>query len=122
MLKTNEIQIRLSAFPISHENVITYSVQQIDLDKNSILKPIARKLDTNSNLSFLNKWFSDSIEFVPDKYRNHIRNKILDFLEPMSFDDFNNIINWDMNPYLSSNKAINSQDRLISYWQDIDLK
>ena len=63
-----------------------------------------------------------SIEFVPDKYRNHIRNKILDFLEPMSFDDSNKIINWDMNPYLSSNKAINSQDRLISYWQDIDLK
>jgi hypothetical protein len=122
MLKTNEIQIRLSAFPISHENVITYSVQQIDLDKNSILKPIARKLDTNIDLSFLNKWFSDSIEFVPDKYRNHIRNKILDFLEPMSFDDSNKIINWDMNPYLSSNKAINSQDRLISYWQDIDLK
>jgi hypothetical protein len=121
MLKNNEVQLRLSAFPISHENVITYSLQRLDLEKYRFLVPISKKLDMKSNLDFLNRWYSESIEFIPDKYRHHIRNKIIEFLEISTFEDNEKIINWDMNPHLSSNRAINNQDKLISYWQDIDV-
>ena len=50
MLDVNEIQVRLSAFPISHENVIAYSMQRIELERHPSLKPIAAKLDMNKNL------------------------------------------------------------------------
>jgi hypothetical protein len=120
MLDVNEIQVRLSAFPISHENVIAYSMQRIELERHPSLKPIAAKLDMNKNLGFLEKWYSDSIEFVPDKYRNYVRSKILDFLEPATFEEEMEVKSWDMNPHLASTMAIRAQDRLISYWQDLN--
>ena len=120
MLNVNEIQIRLSAFPISHENIITYSMQRIELERHPSLMPIVAKLDMNNNLSFLEKWYSDSIEFVPDKYRNYVRSKILDFLEPATFEEEMEVKSWDMNPHLASTMAIRAQDRLISYWQDLN--
>ncbi len=119
MLAINEIQIRLSSFPISHENVITYSLQRMDLDKLPYLKPISEKLEMSKNLIFLEKWYPMSIDFVPDKYRNYVRSKILDLLEPTNFEDEESIRSWDMNPHLASTKAIRGQDRLISFWQDI---
>lgn len=120
MLKINEVQMRLSAFPISHENVITYSLQRIPLDENPSLKPIANKLEMGKNLDFLERWFAESIDFVPEKYRNYIRSKILDYMEPMTFDDEMAIRAWDMDPHLSSTRAIRGQDRLISFWQDLN--
>ena len=119
MLSVNEVQVRLSAFPISHENVITYSLQRIDLEGHPSLGPIASKLNMDMNLSFLEKWFSDSIEFVPDKYRNYVRSKILDFLEPTTYEEEVAIRSWDLNPHLESIRTIRAQDRLLSYWQDL---
>ena len=119
MLTISEIQIRLSSFPISHENVITYSLQRMDLDDFPYLRPISEKLEMSKDLTFLEKWYPMSIDFVPDRYRNYIRSKILDLLEPTNFEEEEMIRSWDMNPHLASTKAIRGQDRLISFWQDI---
>jgi hypothetical protein len=119
MLKINEVQIRLSAFPISHENVITYSLQRMDLKMVPSLQPISAKLDMLGELGFLERWYTESIEFVPEKYRNYIRNKILDYLEPTNYEDEIAIKSWNMGSHLSSTKAIIGQDNLISYWQDL---
>ena len=119
MLSVNEVQVRLSAFPISHENVVTYSLQRIDLEGHPSLMPIASKLNMNLNLSFLERWFSDSIEFVPDKYRNYVRSNILDFLDPTTYEEEVTIKSWDMDPHLESIRTIRAQDRLLSHWQDL---
>jgi hypothetical protein len=119
MLEISEVQIRLSSFPISHENVIAYSIQRIDIGKFSSLKPISAKLEMDRGLSFLEKWYPKSIDFVPDRYRNYIRSKIMDFLEPTTFEEEEDIESWNMNPHLASTRTIRAQDRLISYWQDI---
>ena len=119
MLEISEVQIRLSSFPISHENVIAYSMQRIEIGKSQSLKPISEKLEMGRDLSFLEKWYPKSIDFVPDRYRNYIRSKIMDFLEPTTFEEEVEIESWDMNPHLASTRAIRAQDRLISYWQDI---
>ena len=119
MLSINEVQIRLSSFPISHENIITYSLQRVDLENLASLQPIAAKLDMSCDLSFLERWYAKSIEFVPDKYRNYIRSKILDYLEPTSFEDDASIQLWDMTQHLSSSRAKRGQDELIEYWQDL---
>ena len=96
MLAINEIQIRLSSFPISHENVITYSLQRMALDDLPYLRPISDKLEMSKDLTFLEKWYTMSIDFVPDRYRNYIRSKILDLLEPTNFEDGEDR-SWDMN-------------------------
>ncbi len=119
MLWSSEVQIRLSAFPISHENVVSYSVQRINLDEMETLKPVASKLNLQQDLSFLERWYSDSIEFVPDRYRNFIRNRIIENIDPVNYEDIQSIKGWDMSPHLVSEKTIRANDRLINYWQNL---
>ncbi len=119
MLRVPEVQIKLSSFPISHENVITYSIQRLDISDSEELRIISNKLKMDGKLDFLEKWYPKSIDFVPDKYRSHVRSKILDYLEPTNYEDEVLIENWDMNPHLSSTKAIRAQDNLVSFWQDL---
>ena len=119
MLHVPEVQIKLSSFPISHENVITYSIQRLDISDSEELRIISNKLKMDGKLDFLEKWYPKSIDFVPDKYRSHVRSKILDYLEPTNYEDEVLIENWDMNPHLSSTKAIRAQDNLVSFWQDL---
>ena len=87
MLHSSEVQIRLSAFPISHENVVQYSLQRIELEDHPYLKPIADKLDMNADLDFLNYWYSPSIDFVPDDIRNFTRDAIIGYLGVMGPSD-----------------------------------
>ena len=119
MLKRPEVQIRLSSFPISHENVIAYSIQRIDISEVEALIPLAAKLDLQQDLAFLERWYPDSIEFVPDKYRNFIRERIMEHMDPGSYEDMQRIREWDMGPHLSSSRAIRANDRLINHWQSL---
>jgi len=119
MLDSNEVQIRLSAFPISHENVIIYSLQRINLDEHPYLKPIADKVDMNVDLSFLDRWYSPSIDFVPDENRHSVRDSILNYLDVMGPGDESRARAWDMMPHLDSKKAKKAQSKLTSYWQDL---
>ncbi len=119
MLKRSEVQIRLSSFPISHENVVTYSLQRIDLNKSKALLPLAAKLNMGQELGFLERWFSESIDFIPDKYRNFIRSQILESMEPANYEDTQRIREWDMGPHLSSSRTIRANDMLINHWQNL---
>ena len=119
MLNSNEVQTRLSSFPISHENVIIFALQRVDLDSHPYLKPIADKLDMSLNLDYLGSWYSESIEFVPDKYRHYIRDKILSHLPPMTPEGEYSMNSWDMMPHLESIRAKMAQEKLTSYWQDL---
>ncbi len=119
MLDSNEVQVRLSAFPISHENIIIFSLQRIDLDQHPYFKPIADKLNMDLDLSHLESWYSDSIEFVPEKYRHEIRHKILQQMKLMSINGEYGVNTWDMAPHLDSPKAKKAQEKLTLYWQDL---
>jgi len=119
MLRSSEVQLRLSSFPISHENVVAYSIQRVDLDEMRSLKPVAAKLNLKQGLGFLEKWYPESIDFVPDRYRNFIRGRILDILEPANYEDIKAIKEWDMGPHLSASSTIRANDNLINYWQNL---
>ena len=118
MLGVNEVQIKLSAYPISHENVLTYALQKLDLDQYPQLKPLASKLDMSLDLSFLEAWYSPSIDLVPDSMRHNIRDKILNFIKVMSPSEEMSFYNWDMRDHLDSARTKKFQDKLTSYWQD----
>ncbi len=120
MMNSGEIQTRLSAFPISHENVIIYSLQRIDLDEYRILSPIAEKLEMSVDLSCLEKWHYESIEHVPMKYRFSIREKILNYIQPMNREEEQVLKNWNMAPHLKKESTRAAQEKLTSFWQDLN--
>ena len=122
MMMNNEVQKKLSEFPISHENVILYAIQKMDLDDYPYLKPLASKLELKRNVDFLETWYPASINLVPDEIRHSVRNKILKFLEIMSPSQQQNFYDWDMNPHLISGKTRSSQEKLTSFWQDFSLR
>ena len=119
MLKSNEVQVKLSSYPISHENIIAFSIQRIDLEEHQYLKPLADKLDLDQNLGMLKSWFSPSIDFVPDENRNTIRENILKLIEPMSEDDELRIMKWNMRAHLAEKKTKKAQEKLTTFWQDL---
>lgn len=117
MMRSKEIQQRLCSFPISHENVITYSLQRIELSEINQLKILSKKLDMRSELSFLEEWYAPSIEFVPRKYRFIVREKIMQYLPAMRLESEELVTNWQMEEHLSSSSAKSGQERLLKLWK-----
>jgi len=117
MMLSKEVQIRLSAFPISHENVITYSIQRIGAKKYPYLKPLTDKLQMKLDLNLMEFWYSGSIKHVPKKYRAIVRENILRFLDPMDIEHELILKNWNMDPHLESAKAKIAQENLAIYWE-----
>ena len=116
MIASKEVRAKLSAFPISHENVVTFAIQRIDAKKFPCLIPLSKKLDLDLDLAMLECWFPDSIDFVVDKYRHSIRNEIIKCLQIMTPNQEGVIRGWDMNEHLKSKDVIESQKRLLEEW------
>ena len=119
IMENSEVQIRLSAYPISHENVIIYSIQNIDINNFPVLKIVRNRIDMSTKLDFLRKWYSPSLTFIPEKWRTNIRNKILKYLEIMDKEDEEILLNWNMYPFLESESTKKSHSKLTSFWQDL---
>ena len=119
MMKNREVQKKLSEYPISHENVVTYSMQNIDYSRHVYLNPLKKRLDMNLELNLLENWYSPSIKLVPKKYMNKIMDKILKYLHPMNASQEIYLENWDRTDFLEMKKTKKSHFDLTSYWQDI---
>ena len=92
------------------------------------LNPVTHKVEMLNNSPdgamvfsppFIHIKTGDSIEFVPDRYRNFIRNRIIENIDPVNYEDIQSIKGWDMSPHLVSEKTIRANDRLINYWQNL---
>ena len=118
-MKSSEVQIRLSAYPISHENVIIFSIQNISMKNYPILRPLRNRVNYKLDLSLLKKWYSPSLELIPEKWRNSIRIKILNYLEVMNIEEENMLLEWDMEPFLDLDVTKDAHGKLTSYWQDL---
>jgi len=116
MMQSNEIQKRLSDFPISHENVITYSLQKIDYNEMKKLRILSTKLDMDRDLSFLEEWYSPSIDFVPKKYRFVIRENIIKYLPAMRLGSEKLVTGWQMSQHLESSRAKSGQAKFLKLW------
>ncbi len=119
MRNSSEVQIRLSAYPISHENVVTYSIQRIEASKYPFLRPLRNRLDTKLDLSLLGSWYSPSKELVPEKYRLSVIEKISKFMPPMTEEQEQILENWNMDDFLLSEKTKSAHSKLTSSWQDL---
>ena len=119
MRNSSEVQIRLSSYPISHENVVTYSIQRIDISKYPFLRHLRKRLDMGLNLELLDSWYSPSQELVPESYRFSVVEKISRYLPVMSKEQEGVLESWDMSSFLSSEHSKRAHSLLTSSWQDL---
>ena len=119
MRNSSEVQIRLSAYPISHENVITYSIQRVDIGEYPFLRLLRNRLDTNLDLSLLSSWYSPSQVLIPESYRMAVVGKISKFMPPMSKIQEEILESWDMDNFLLSKRTKKAHSSLTSSWQDL---
>ena len=119
MRNSSEIQIRLSSYPISHENVITYSIQRIDMAKYPFLRHLRNRLDLSLELGFLDCWYSPSEVLIPEDYRLTVVEKIGRYLPRMKKEQEHIVENWDMDQFLLSKEAKRAHASLTSSWQDL---
>ena len=117
ILKSNEVKIKLKSVPISHENIMEYSVKRIE-DNYHLFIPLLRKRVVRSvdDLSFLEKWYKPSLSFVPDKYKRIIKENILKYMEPMSEDEESKINNWDMVEFIKSTRENKILDEIEDFF------
>ncbi len=102
IIPSNEIRSKLSSKPISHENVLEYSLQRIKIGQNKFLGLLKNRVDRDSHLDFLECWYSPSLEFVPKKYRREIRENIFNYLNPMSDEDLLLVSDWNIREFIDS--------------------
>ena len=118
IMHSSEVQHKLSSFPISHENVVTFSMQNTDTSSHTYLRHLRNRLNMSLELGFLRNWFPPSIEVIPEKYRFTIRGNILEFLDPMTPAQEELVRTWDMMPFLETEPAKSAHFKLTSSWQD----
>ena len=119
MRNSSEVQIRLSAFPISHENVVTYSIQRLEKGRYPFLRLLENRLNTSLDLDFLDYWYSPSKILIPESYRISVIKKISGFMDVMSKEHEEILEEWDMTNFLDTDDAKKSHSLLTSSWQDL---
>ena len=114
LLKSNEVRKKLSELPISHEDVIAYSIHRIDRSQRAEFEILGDRVEGLGRLNLLSKWYSPSDGLIPDNWRHSCREKILRYLRKMNFREERIIEEWDMDEFLLSERATKGQKNLIS--------
>jgi len=113
MFSSNEVMKKMSSVPISHENVIEYSIQRVGDHIHPIMPLLRERVDRGSDLEILENWYSPSIEFVPEKYRRKVREKILRYLRPMTEEQEEFLKEWTMEEFLKTNETRSRAERIL---------
>ena len=104
-LKVKEVKYKLKPHPISHENVLSWSLQGENSSGETKQLLMNRMEGSIRNMDFLFSWYSPSIVLVPEKYRKETESKILNYLDKMDEKYHDEIINHKMTEWLNSESA-----------------
>ena len=104
-LKVREVKRKLAPHPISHENVLSWSLQGGNArgeTKNLLMNRMEGKI---RNMDFLKDWYSPSIELVPERYREETTQNIYNYLTEMDEKYHEEITGHKMTEWLNSEEA-----------------
>ena len=104
-LKVREVKRKLTPHPISHENVLSWSLQGGNArgeTKNLLMNRMEGKI---RNMDFLTDWYSPSIELVPEEYREETTRNIHNYLVDMDEKYHTEITGHKMTEWLNSEEA-----------------
>ena len=114
-LRVGEVKYKLKAWPISHENVLSWSLQggnTSGLVKEKLLSGLEGSV---RNMDFLERWYPGSSELIPERYRDFTKNRILLFMKEMKESEKSQIINHSMSMWLESPGALKSKNNFNQY-------
>ena len=112
-ISSPDVIAKLRKIPISHENVLSFSVDSLVPQKNKIFKLLEKRLLPLENKEFLMGWYSPSIYFVSKKYREVVMRNILDILQPMNSFDEKIIESWNINEFINKKSTLSRSVKLI---------
>ena len=115
---SKEVIGKLNGIPISHENILEYALQRINVTNDRRLESVKKRVDRQTDLDFLEKWFHPSLDFNPPKYRRGIKNKILDRICMMDAQEMESVMSWDMGPDLALKSLRDSAEMMNSILND----
>ncbi len=116
-LLSTEVRSKLLAYPISHENVVAFSMHRypregIDSGDSEFLDMLMNRVSQKSNLEMLTRWYKPSEILVHSPWREAFMLKMFDFLDVMSSDEISEIESWSMANFLSDPSTVSAHDRL----------
>ena len=116
MLSSDDVRNKLSSIPISHENVIEYSLQRIEEGLHPNLPFLRKRIERGSDLRFLECWFEPSSDFIPKKYRRKVCEKIKNLLRTMDQREEELVRNWDMVAFYESSETKDFAKMVSENW------
>jgi hypothetical protein len=116
-LGVREVQQKLKAWPISHENVLAWSLQGTN-SLGSLQEMLLNRTEGSiRNMDFLERWYIHSIELIPERFQDSTSLAISNYLEPMKDDELHQISTHNMTDWLNSSEAKSSQQVFLN-WLD----
>jgi len=116
MLSSKEVREKLSSIPISHENVIEFSMQRIQKNVHPRLELLSKRVERGTELDYLERWYGPSIGLVPQKYRRGVKERIMKLMSPMTEEDEQNVENWSMTDFIESEFTIEIGSTIKEDW------
>lgn len=99
LLQSQEVKIKLSKLPISHENVLIYAFSKLNIEDYP--KGFVQRFDYQDSLSYLAHWYSQSRELIDIRIREYVEEKIISFIGVNDSVDEHRIQSWDNSERIS---------------------
>jgi hypothetical protein len=106
-LGISEVQKKMQAFPVSHENVLAWALKKSTGEMSKIV--LKRLEGNNRNLEFLETYYPAAFELMPKQYQGETKSKLNQFLSPMRAEFWPEITTHEMTPWLLSDEAIEAK-------------
>lgn len=114
-LKVKEVKRKLTSWPVSHENVLSWSLQG-ENTSGTLKQLLLSSLEgSERDMSFLSNWYPNSLELVPEKYRESTRKSILNYLNEMDINEQPQITTHKMTNWLNSEYSKKAKSDFIQY-------
>ena len=104
-----EVQKKMNAFPVSHENVLSWALHDTKNLVSQLLKD--RFEGTDRNLEFLSTYYPPSLKLMPTQHQKKTEKRLNHFLEPMKEEFWKEVTEHEMTEWLTSPSAIEAKKR-----------
>ena len=115
-LKSKEVKNKLLKKPIHHENVLAYSLHNLNVENseiyNALIKKVKPLIDYTNGLSVFEKFNTLALEYIPDHLKNIIHKKINELVPDASQEDLKFLREYDINPLIDSKNYIIAHNEL----------
>lgn len=104
-MQVREVQAKLSAHPISHENVLAWALQGGNIESGVKDELLARTEGSLRDMAPFERWLSGSAAALHEPYREHITQRIASFCTSMPPEEEAALIAHEMSDWLTSDEA-----------------